>query len=183
MSTPPPYRYQLQLTGTVSVGPVSASTPSSSGSDGSSSNGGAAVSPNQLSVQLSLRGSNPSTSGADKDNSSSSSSNSASSSRAYDFPDAAVEGAAELAHQVGCLMLQAVSSEQEGVPWLSVYPPQTGAAGTELTELEQRHWQRLVLLRVEAAGRQAVAQVAPLALGNQLQQSFKVSRDWPGHLL
>jgi hypothetical protein len=71
-------------------------------------------------------------------------------------------------------MLHALQAEQEGAPWLSVVQPQSGTAVTELSELEQRHWWRLVLLRVEAAGRQAVAQVAPLALGNQLQQSFKV---------
>ena len=72
------------------------------------------------------------------------------------------------------VLTQSLAAEGQG-QGLGVSEP--AAAGAELAMLggqELQHLLRLVVLRAESAGRQAVAQVAPLSGSGRLGQSFKV---------
>jgi hypothetical protein len=121
--------------------------------------------------------SNTSNTGSSSSSSSSSlttPSSSSSSSRDYDSPEAAVAGAPGLSADVARLVTQALAAEGQG-PGLRVLQPE--AMGAEVARLggeELQHWLRLVVVKAESAGRQAVAQVAPLAGRGRLEQGFKV---------
>jgi hypothetical protein len=116
--------------------------------------------------------------------------------RVYDTPDAATEGAAELAVQAAQqVYTHYVPAAAEGVvdlEGLSVTQQQqqqhqhqqqelqsqalqsSGSGGAQLSEADNMLWRLLLLARLEAAGRQAIGQVAPLAASGQLQQDLKV---------
>jgi hypothetical protein len=131
--------------------------------------------------------------------------------RVYDSPDAATEGAAELAvqaaqqvyahyvpaaaegivdleglcvtqqHQQGPQQQQQKQQQQQQQePQAPQGLPSNGSSaaansrGVQLSEADNMLWRLLLLSRLEAAGRQAIGQVAPLAASGLLQQDLKV---------
>lgn len=63
-----------------------------------------------------------------------------------------------------------------------VIPPTAGGTAAPMDGSETEHWLRLVVLKAEAAGKQAVSQVAPLATTSQLEQPFQVRHICVAHV-
>lgn len=121
----------------------------------------------------------------------------------YDSSDSATEGAAALAIQVaqqvythyvpaateGIVDLEGLEVQRQGASSTQLQQQQevdgqqllqggssssSGSSGVQLGEGDVVLWRLLLLGRLEAAGRQAVGQVAPLAASGELQQDLKV---------
>ena len=165
-------RYELFLSGSVLAQPAPPDSP---------------IPGARLRVQLTLQqqeqqqeaapganSSNRSSSSSSSSSDPTSSSSGSSSSRDYDSPEAAVAGAPSLSADVAKLVTQALAAEGQGSGLRISEPTAAGAEVARLGGQELQHWLRLVVLRAESAGRQAVAQVAPLSGSGRLEQSFKV---------
>jgi hypothetical protein len=110
----------------------------------------------------------------------------ASSSRTYESPDAAVDGATDLAAAVAQAAANyyasavADISSSNALDGLTLTLPiqqqqqQQGGEASVLGPSDLLLWRWLVCLKLEGAARQAVGQVAPLAGNGELQQDFQV---------